>query len=129
MTSGHFSQERRKHPRLKNNIPLKISSEDGDVVTETWNLSQTGVYCRANRYLEPMTRLKINLLLPIKKNQKVITRKISCEGVVVRTESIPGSDYYNTAIFFNEIQQKDADHISDYINEELERKKEPGQTD
>jgi len=121
VTISKKPQERRRHPRLTDNLPLKISSEDGDVVTETWNLSCTGVYCKANRYLEPMTKLKINMLIPIKKNQRLTTKKVQCQGVVVRTESIPGSDAYSTAIFFNDIHQKDAEYISDYVHEELDK--------
>lgn len=123
VTPGYPLPERRQHPRLKNNIPLKISSEDGDVVTETWDLSRTGVYCRANKYFEPMTKLKIHLLLPMKKTRRTVTKKICCQGVVVRVEAVPDTEYYNTAIFFNDVQQKDADVISDYVSDELEKKK------
>ena len=116
MNSGH---ERRKHPRLENNIPLKIRSDDFDIITETKNLSSSGVYCRVNKYLEPMTKLKILLLLPIKRHQKETTKKISCQGVIVRTESIPGNEYFNIAIYFNDILQKDINCLNDYINANL----------
>ena len=118
-----FSNERRQHPRLANNIPLKISSEDEDVVTQTYNLSRTGVYCRVNKYLAPMTKLKIHLLLPLKKGGKTVTKKISCQGVVVRTEAVSGKTHYNAAIYFSDIQRKDADYIGDYVHEALEHNK------
>jgi len=117
--ANNFQDERRQSPRVNRNIPLKISSDDGDVVTQSWNLSRSGVYCRVNRYIDPMTKLKIHLLLPLRKNQKVTTKKLSCRGVVVRSESVPGTPEYNVAIFFNEINNKDADNISTYITAEL----------
>ena len=117
---GH-SSERRKYPRLQNNIPLKVSSEEEDVVTQTYNLSRSGAYCRMNKYIAPMTKLKIHLLLPMRKSGKVATKKISCQGIVVRTESITSKSHYNAAIYFSDIQQKDADSISDYISQELEK--------
>jgi len=120
LSLSNFSQERRKHPRVEGNIPLKLSSDEGDVVTETWNLSRTGVYCRVHKHISPMTKLKIHLLLPSRKSKRTVTKKISCQGVVVRTEQIPGTEFYNTAIFFNEIRQKDSDNISDFINERME---------
>ena len=113
-------QDRRKHPRLENNIPLKIRSDDFDLVTETKNLSCSGAYCRVSKYLEPMSKLKIHLLLPLKKaNNKIATKKISCQGVIVRSESVPGDQYFNIAIFFNDIQQKDVNTLNDYINSVL----------
>jgi hypothetical protein len=116
----HSMQERRQSIRLDNNIPIKICQEDGDLVTETGNISRSGAYCRVNRYIEPMTKLKVHLLLPIRKKGKDVTKKISCHGVVVRTEPALGKEDYNIAIFFNEMAQKDAQCISDYINSYLE---------
>ena len=115
MAEHNLPDERRKHPRLSKNVPIKICQEDGDIVTESWNISRCGAYCKINRYLDPMTKLNIHLLLPIKKNNKQATKKISCQGVVVRTEAVPDKDYYNVAIFFNDIPKKDADVISKYI--------------
>ena len=114
--------ERRRSPRLDHTIPVKISSDDVEIVTETKNLSATGAYCRVNKYLEPMTKLKIHLLLSLKKNQKPTTKKITCQGVVVRTEAVPNSDYFHTAIFFNDITPKDGQVLKDYVDAMLEQK-------
>ena len=116
-SSGH---ERRQHPRIEQNVPVKISSDEFDIVTETRNLSRSGVYCRINKYIEPMTKLKIHLLLPFKRNKKVVTKKVSCSGIIVRTESIPGNDAFNVAIFFNDIQTRDADAVADYVSNMME---------
>ena len=123
MTPSHFSSEKRKHPRVDNNIPVKISSEDLDIVTETRNLSRTGAYCRINKHLEPMTKIKIHLLLPFKKKDKVQTKKISCHGVVVRSEPAPGQNYFNVAVYFNDIQKKDADSIGQYVSSVMNKDK------
>ncbi|MCK5581674.1 MAG: PilZ domain-containing protein [Candidatus Omnitrophica bacterium] len=113
--------ERRKTTRLAGNIPLKIYSDDFDLVTETKNLSRSGVYCRVNKYIEPMTRLKIHLLLPLKKTGKIVTKKISCGGVVVRAESIPGEDSFNIAIYFNDILMRDAESLAGYVSDSLDK--------
>lgn len=112
-------QERRRSPRLARNIPLKLCGEQSDVVTETHNLSCSGVYCRVNKYFDPMTRFDIHLLLPFKKGDKVITKKVSCKGVVVRVESQPGNKFFNIAVFFNEIDKKNSALIAQYINSHL----------
>ena len=125
MNQNPHSSERRLHPRLDGSIPLKISSPDFDFVTETQNLSRTGVYCRVSRYIEPMTKLKIHLLLPFKRKDKITTKKVTCSGVIVRSEAIAGKEDFNVAIYFNDIQGREADYISDYINTFLKVKTAP----
>ena len=115
---GH-PKERRSHPRTEGNIPVKISSTEFDIVTETKNLSRTGAYCRINKYIEPMTKLSLHLLLPFKRNNRIITKKVSCKGVIVRTESFPGNEDFCIAIYFNDIQNKDADCIAEYVSTTL----------
>ena len=115
--------EKRKHHRLDNNIPVKLCQEDGDVVTQTVNISRSGAYCRVNRFIDPMTKLKVHLLLPVRKNGKIGTKKISCQGVIVRTEPIVGTSDFNVAIFFSDITQRDAESIADFIGTYLEQEK------
>ena len=123
MTIPDTFKEKRKHPRLEKNIPVKLSYEDADIVTETRNISRTGAYCRVNKYVEPMTKLKIHLLIPTSKGGKITTKKVSCQGIVVRTESIPGSEDFNIAVYFRDIQEREAEYISDYVNSCLAKKK------
>ena len=66
-----------------------------------------------------MTKLKIYLLLPMRKNNKVATKKIVCQGVVVRAQAVLSGDYFDTAIFFNDITPRDIQVISDFIHAEL----------
>ena len=118
------SQERRKHPRLQKNIPLKICSEIADFVTETRDLSCSGAFCRINKYVDPMTKLKIHLLLPVRSIGAAKTKRVSCEGVIVRIEAITGSDHYNVAIFFSDIEPRDVTVLSDFLNNAFEEKQE-----
>ena len=113
--------ERRCDPRLANDVPLKIFHDDGDIVTKTANISRSGAYCRVTKYIAPMTKLKVSLLLPVKKNGKNSSKRITCQGAVVRTERIPTEDAYNVAIFFNDISQRDAESIADYVAAYLEQ--------
>ena len=122
MIQRFSANDRRRHPRVDKNVPLKISTADVDLVTETKNLSRTGVYCRINKYIEPMTKLKIHLLLPLKKGNRMTTKKITCNGVIVRTESVCDNEY-SVAIYFNDIPARDADSITDYINTFLKPEK------
>ena len=113
-------KERRRDPRVDNQIPVKIYHEDGDIVTETGNVSRSGISLKINKYIDPMTKLKVNLLLPLKKNGKLASKKIHCQGVVVRVENGKDKNVYNVAIFFNDISQRDAEVIADYVSNFLE---------
>jgi c-di-GMP-binding flagellar brake protein YcgR len=107
--------ERRQHPRVPSNVPVKITSPGADFVTETRNISCSGAYCRIDQYLEPMTRLGITFLLPVRKDGKVTTKRLSCNGVVVRTENIPNEKEFYVAIFFNDIHPKDTRTLADFV--------------
>ena len=114
-------QERRRHPRLSQKIPLAVKVPAFDLTTESLNISCSGVYCQINQYIAPMTKIKMVILLPKKsKNRGTSPRKINCQGIVVRTEKSQNSkDKFNIAVFFNEILKSDVEYIADYIKNRL----------
>lgn len=118
-------RERRKYPRIDNCLPLKLSYTDFDIVTETKNLSASGVYCAVNKPLEPMTKLNIVLLVPDKAKGHKNIHKINCQGVVVRKEESPniknnGKHPYCIGIFFNDIKKSDRQILIGYINSHID---------
>ena len=115
--------ERRRHSRLVHSVPVKISSGDVDIVTETSNVSCSGAFCRIDKYIAPMTKLKLNLLLPLRKNNKIAAKRIHCEGVVVRTEASKEDDFFLTAIFFSDISPRDSQIIDDFVASVIQEQK------
>lgn len=110
----YAGQERRKGQRALAHIPVRVAHEEGDIVTATLNISRSGAYCQINERVELMTKLKIQILLPSRKNQKR-SKTIHCQGVVVRVEPAAENGRFDVAIFFNEIAQRDAESINDYV--------------
>ncbi|MBU4311388.1 MAG: PilZ domain-containing protein [Candidatus Omnitrophica bacterium] len=114
-------QERRKHHRAKTNLPLKIADKAFDIITETADISSSGIYCRVTRLLPLMSKIEVILLMPAKGNGRQ-AKKIRCRGVVVRSEPIILEDtekaHYNVAIFFNDISKKDQKIIDGYLGSE-----------
>ena len=110
----YAGSERRKGQRALAHIPVRIAQEDGDIVTETLNISRSGAYCQVNERVELMTKLKVQILLPSRKNQKR-SKTIHCQGVVVRVEPAAHNGRFDVAIFFSEIAQRDAESINDYV--------------
>jgi c-di-GMP-binding flagellar brake protein YcgR len=113
--------EKRRHLRGDYKVPVKISGEHGDILTETKNISASGAFCLMSQRLEPMTKLRVHLLLPVNKNSKITTKRITCQGVVVRSHG-PQGDYYNTAIFFSDIAPKDSRTINDFVESLMENR-------
>lgn len=110
--------EKRRHPRLRKSLPLKIRKAEFDIFTETKNISASGAYCSIDRYLAPYTKLAIQLFLPSKRK----TEQIDCKGVIVRTEENLNNTY-NIAIYFNEIKKSAQRKISRYVDYNLKREK------
>ncbi len=119
--------DRRGHPRFPVELEVELAEfplrVHGNVEkTRIDNFSCSGVYCKVNRFIAPMTKVIVNLSLPIKKSKRVIVvEKISLEGIVVRTEpEINNKNVkdYNVAIFFPEIIEFDRKKIEKYLEQD-----------
>ena len=106
-------RERRISPRISHKLSLTVKAGSFDLVTESLNISSSGVYCQTGTLIPAMTKVNILLVLPDKS-------KLRCKGVVVRCEkSHKLSDKFNTAIFFNEISIRDSECLLSYIQGHL----------
>jgi len=119
-----INKERRRHPRIDERFEFKVKAEEFDAVTETINVSCLGAYCQLNKHIPLMTSLKIALALPYG-DQGNEYDYVECNGVVVRIEKISSKSHlgsvYNTAIYFNEIEESEKEKIADFF-EERQRK-------
>ena len=99
-------------------MEIKLSGKDCGHV-ETINVSANGVYFASKTYIAPLTRLEIVLLLPDSQGGHAGgSRKVACQGVVVRTEpESPGEGVssYDVACFFTSIDPSDRAHLESYI--------------
>jgi c-di-GMP-binding flagellar brake protein YcgR len=109
-------RERRRFPRVNAGLPLKIRSVDYDFVTETRNISCIGAYFTINKYIEPLTKVSIVLLLPKRNPDDKTAQKIQCTGVVIRAEANTDGRF-NVAVFFNDIKERDKQKISQYVKQ------------
>ncbi|MBU2541202.1 MAG: PilZ domain-containing protein [Candidatus Omnitrophica bacterium] len=125
---NYKGSERRRASRVEKNVPIKIKEVNFDSVSETRNLSSSGIYCRLDKYIAPMEKVVMILLVPRLKESspgKDRCKKVECEGTIVRTELVNDpieGDYYNVAIFFSEIKKADKSYIEKYVKRHLEEK-------
>lgn len=111
-----FSEERRKTPRIKDES-LSLKLEGFDSITHTLNISPSGVYCKIDKELPLMSRVKLALQIPDPTKEGAV-KKMEASGIVVRQHPVTVEGvikHYDVAIFFDDLSPKDKDMIASYI--------------
>jgi len=121
--------EKRKYQRIRDaNISLKVKSGAIDIITQSLDISASGVYCKVEKEIPLMSRIKILLILPKTKggsSETTQAAKIATDGVVVREHPVIIEGriaHYDLAIFFDNISAKDREAILDYIGRQTKNK-------
>ena len=120
MNTSNNKIERRRSPRIKREIALKIKLDEYDLVGQTRDISCIGANCTVNKYIPPFSLISIILLLPLKINNRNSICNVRCQGVVVRTEEDPqNNNVFNIAIYFNRLRQSDKTKLLQYVQQYL----------
>lgn len=98
--------DRRGARRVDANLKLQVAlpDSDGAAALETINISSSGLYFRSARFMEPMTKLALDLEVTVPEGDG--TGRVPCEGLVVRTDpeqETAGCTDYEVAVFFTSI--------------------------
>ena len=111
--------ERRKHPRIKDkDISVKLSGEGFDAITQSLDVSASGIYCKVKNHIPVMTRIQVILSLP-GKNKSSARITMDIDGVVVREHPVKKDgriQHYDIAVFFNTLMPKERKVLVNYIN-------------
>ncbi len=112
-------QERRKYPRIKDeNISIKLCSEGFTTITQSLDVSASGIYCKVKEHIPVMTRVQLKLSLP-GKTKKSPSETMDIDGVIVREHPVIKNgkvEHYDLAIFFNTLLPKERRKIVQYID-------------
>jgi len=112
--------ERRKSPRVEDEeLSIKLNLGDYDSVTHTLNLSTSGIYCKVDKEIPLMSRVKLMLIVPDVSGEGKEARNLAIDGVVVREHPVIMNGqvkHYDCAIFFENLSAKDTEIISAYIS-------------
>jgi len=116
-------EERRKSHRVEVRVPVRLEEREEDlrgkaIPGQSANLSEGGVYCDVEKYLAPLTRVGISMLLPAFGERISRPREITAEGVVVRT--MPEKQgrkiaRYRIACCFTNMEENEKELIREYI--------------
>ncbi len=98
-------EDRRGSRRVDASLNLQVDLPQGGPATlETINISSSGLYFRSDRFLEPMTKLAMELEVTVPDGDG--RAMVPCEGLVVRTQpeaETVDCDGYEVAVFFTHI--------------------------
>jgi c-di-GMP-binding flagellar brake protein YcgR len=116
--------ERRKARRVDASLKLevKVPKADGTLEKaslETINISSSGVYFKSDHFIEPMTKLGMELEVLVPDGEEgSATALVPCEGLVVRTSpeaQTEGCDNYEVAVFFTHIESDGMANLERHI--------------
>lgn len=112
------AQERRSFPRLDDDS-LSLKLDGFDSITHTLNISPSGVYCKVDKELPLMSRVRLMLMVPDPSRGKAGVKNLEVSGIVVRQHPVIIDGiikHYDIAIFFDGLSDKDKNIISAYIS-------------
>lgn len=111
-------KERRKARRVEARLQIELSLDTGSNAekTSTINISANGAYFSSPRYLEPLTKLEMRVLLPGEDDET--PEVFDVQGIVVRVEpegpARPGQTY-EIACYFTETTPEFRERLGRYV--------------
>lgn len=116
--------ERRKAQRVDANLNLEVKFPRSDGSTgvaslETINISSSGIYFKSDHFIEPMTKLAMELEVAVPGTHGNHDHAlVPCQGLVVRTNpeaDTVGCDDYEVAVFFTHIESDGMANLERHI--------------
>jgi hypothetical protein len=115
------SNERRKAERVEANLAVTVKGGLAEAKGKALNVSTNGIYFESPHFMEPLTRVKLELVVPdLGPSKRELT--VACDGVVVRTEperKDPSVSAYRVAIFFTFVPDASQKTLDRYIRTRL----------
>lgn len=117
------SRERRVSVRVDARLSMRVEgTPDGgasaQIVTESQNISASGVYCLSSHYLPPLSKVQLTIVLPKLPGRTHSQELIKCEGIVVRCESLPqkkSEPHYQLACMFSGVDRAKQEILEEFV--------------
>ncbi len=113
--------ERRERPRAEARLSMRVEApseaQANQLVTESQNISASGVYCSSGHYLAPLSKVSLTIVLPRLHGGGKGNELIKCEGIVVRCEQVStrGEKRYELACMFSDLETQHRAMIEEYV--------------
>jgi len=114
--------ERRREPRVDARLSMRVEGvpDDGQLsqlVTESQNISASGVYCTSSHFLSPLSKVALTIVLPRVPGHVGRQGLIKCEGIVVRCQPVAkrGDRRFELACMFSDLDARRRDLIAQFV--------------
>ncbi|HTQ47682.1 MAG TPA: PilZ domain-containing protein [Polyangiaceae bacterium] len=114
--------ERRQQPRVDARLSMRVEgAHDGaqaQVVTESQNISASGVYCLSSHFLPPLSKVQLTIVLPKIPGTPRAQELVKCDGIVVRCEPATGrrtEARYQLACMFASVDRSLRERLEEYV--------------
>jgi hypothetical protein len=116
--------ERRSTARADAHLSMRVEGPPADdevlthIVTESENISASGVYCLSPHYVAPLSKVALTIVLPTVSGRGSAQRLLKCEGVVVRCLATPTTAKercYQMACSFLGLEDGERQLLDDYV--------------
>jgi c-di-GMP-binding flagellar brake protein YcgR len=115
-------KERRATARVDARLSMRLKGAraGGDltqVVTESQNISASGVYCLSPHYLAPLSKVNLAIVLPRLPGGRGTKDIISCDGIVVRCDACAqhSEGQYQLACMFTELDSRRRQRLEEFV--------------
>lgn len=116
-------RERRRMSRADAQLSMRVEGGGTDgtllpIVTESRNISGSGVYCLSPHYLAPLSKVALTIVLPAVPGRTPSQRLLKCEGVVVRCQADDKARKdrtYELACSFLDLEAAARDRLEEYV--------------
>jgi c-di-GMP-binding flagellar brake protein YcgR len=116
-------RERRRMSRADAQLSMRVEGTgDGGaltpIVTESRNISGSGIYCLSPHYVAPLSKIALTIVLPGIPGRTPRQRLLKCEGLVVRclNQAVPGRDRsYELACSFLDLEEDSRQLLDEFV--------------
>ena len=112
--------ERRKSPRVAAELPIAVEGGPSEAAGKTLNISENGVYFEVPHAIEPLTKVRMELLVPSDASDEGV--RLGFDGVVVRVEPEGETDHpgpFRVAVFFTHVPEDSMTALKAFIEKSL----------
>jgi len=110
--------DRRKSPRVSAELPIAVEGGPAEASGKTLNISENGVYFEVPHFIEPLTKVRMELFIPTGNDPDGQGIRLGFDGVVVRVEPEEPAEHtgpFRVAVFFTHVPEKSLAALTAFI--------------
>jgi len=109
----------RADAKLSMRVEAGVAAGSPQIVTESQNISSSGIYCHASHYLAPLSKVLLTIVLPrVPGSEGAAQELVKCESIVVRCDQRPADRSetpYELACMFSGLDPERRRRVEEFV--------------